>query len=90
LGDHVFLAQTGKDLWRQERLTGETWGPLVHTADRPYVTNTADEMLVCKADPPKLDVLARNRLPDEAVASIAISDGDLFIRGYKFLWCISK
>ena len=101
LGDHAyhvnepglascFELNTGKDLWKKERLTGETWGSPVHAADRVYITNTAGETLVFKADPAKLDVQARNKLPDEVLASIAISDGDLLIRGYKFLWCISK
>jgi hypothetical protein len=62
---------------------------MVHAADRLYVTNTSGETFVLKADPTKLDVLSSNKLPDRVLASIAISDGDLFIRGYKFLWCIS-
>ena len=85
-----FELKTGKDLWKQERLTNETWGSMVHAADRLYVTNTGGETFVLKADPAKVDVLARNKLPDRVLASIAISDGDLLIRGYKFLWCVSK
>jgi outer membrane protein assembly factor BamB len=84
-----FELKTGKDLWKKERLTSETWGSMVHAADRLYVTNTDGETFALKADPEKLDVLTRNKLPDRVLASIAISDGDLFIRGYKFLWCIS-
>jgi outer membrane protein assembly factor BamB len=61
----------------------------VHAGDRLYVTSTKGETVVLKADL-KLDELARNKLPDEVLASIAIADGDLLIRGYKFLWCISK
>jgi outer membrane protein assembly factor BamB len=53
------------------------------------VTSNSGETVVVKADP-KLEELARNKLPDQVLASIAISDGELFIRGYKYLWCISK
>src|SRR5262245_60310100 len=84
-----FELKTGKDLWKKERLTTETWGSMVHAADRLYVTNTSGETFVLKADPAKPDVLSRNKLPDRVLASIAISDGYLLIRGYKFLWCIS-
>jgi outer membrane protein assembly factor BamB len=84
-----FELRTGKDLWKKERLTSETWGSMVHAGDRLYVTNTSGETFVLKADPAKPDVLSSNKLPDRVLASIAISDGDLFIRGYQFLWCIS-
>lgn len=101
VGDHAFhvnepgLAscfelKSGKDLWKQERLTNETWSSMVYAGDRLYVTNTAGTTFVLKADPAKLEVLAENKLPDRVLASIAIADGDLLIRGYKFLWCVSK
>jgi outer membrane protein assembly factor BamB len=80
--------KTGKDLWQQERLTSNTWSSMVHAAGRLYVTNNSGETLVLKASP-KLEVLARNKLPDEVRASIAIGNGELFIRGYKSLWCVS-
>ncbi|MBO0697884.1 MAG: PQQ-binding-like beta-propeller repeat protein [Zavarzinella sp.] len=100
VGEHVYLInepglascfelKTGTDLWKQERLLGETWGSLVHAGGRLYVTATNGETVVLKADP-KRDELARNKLPDRVLASIAISDGELFIRGYKYLWCISN
>ncbi len=85
-----FDVKTGKDLWKQERLTTQTWGSMVRAGDRLYITNTGGETLVIKPDPIKLEVLATNKLPDKVLASIAISNGDLLIRGYKFLWCISK
>ncbi|HEX3150347.1 MAG TPA: PQQ-binding-like beta-propeller repeat protein [Gemmataceae bacterium] len=100
VGDHAYLVnepglascfelKTGKDLWKQERLMGSTWGSLVRAGDRMYVTSRDGETVVLKADPAKMDVLARNKLPDTVLASIAIADGELLIRGYKFLWCVS-
>jgi hypothetical protein len=53
------------------------------------VTSRDGQTVVFKADPAKVDVLERNKLPDEVYGSIAIADGDLLIRGYKYLWCIS-
>jgi outer membrane protein assembly factor BamB len=83
-----FELKTGKDLWDKERLLSDTWGSFVHAAGRLYVTSMAGETAVLKADP-KRTVLAENKLPDRVLSSIAVSDGDLFVRGYKHLWCIA-
>jgi outer membrane protein assembly factor BamB len=83
-----FELKTGKDLWNKARVTSTTWGSLVHAAGRLYVTNNKGETVVLAAGP-KREVLARNRLDDRVMASIAVSDGELFIRGYKHLYCIA-
>jgi len=99
IGDHAYLMneqglascfelKTGHDLWERKRVTGPTWGSFVLAAGRLYVTNMAGETVVLKADA-KFEDLARNKLPDRVLASIAVSDGEIFIRGYKHLWCIS-
>jgi outer membrane protein assembly factor BamB len=85
-----FELKSGKDVWKQERLMGSTWGSLVHAAGRLYVTSLKGETVVLKANPEKVTVIERNKLPDDVYASIAIVDGELFIRGYKYLWCVSK
>jgi outer membrane protein assembly factor BamB len=84
-----FDLKSGKDVWDKDRLTGQTWSSMVAAADRLYVTNTSGETLVIQpGDKPK--VLAKNPLDEKVLASIAISDGELFIRGYKHLWCIGE
>lgn len=85
-----FDLKTGKDSWNQERLTGETWGSMVRAGERLYVTNMAGETVVLKVNPMKVEELSRNKLPDRVLASIAIADGDILIRGYKYLWCVGK
>lgn len=101
VGEHAYLIheeglascfelKTGKDLWKRERVMGSTWASLVHAAGRLYVTSLNGETVVLKADPNKVDVLDRNKLPDQVYGSIAIVDGDLLVRGYKYLWCIGK
>jgi outer membrane protein assembly factor BamB len=84
-----FDLKTGKDLWNQERLTGPVWGSAVAAAGRLYVTNTSGETLVLKPGD-KPEVLAKNKLGERVLASPAVSDGDIFIRGYKHLWCVGK
>ena len=100
LGEHAYLMnetglascfdlKTGKDLWNKERATSSTWGSFVLAAGRLYVTNNGGETVVVKADL-KYEELAKNKLPDRVLASIAMSDGELYIRGYKYLWCVSE
>jgi outer membrane protein assembly factor BamB len=104
VGEHVYLIneqglaqcfelKTGKELWNSERVTKPTWGSLVVAGGRLYVTNQTGETVVLATNP-KLEVLARNRLGErmengEMVrGSLAVSDGEVFIRTYKQLWCI--
>jgi outer membrane protein assembly factor BamB len=39
---------------------------------------------------PRFDKLVENKLDDETIASPAISDGRMYIRGKSFLYCIGK
>jgi hypothetical protein len=61
----------------------------VEAAGRLYVTTMSGETLVLRADP-KLEVLAKNPIGERVLASLAISEGEIFIRGHKNLWCISE
>jgi outer membrane protein assembly factor BamB len=99
LGEHVYMVnepgtaqlielKTGKTVWT-ERVGAGVWGSLVHSGDRLYVTNLEGETLVLAAGP-KFEVLARNALKERTLASIAVSDGCLYIRTYQHLWCIGK
>lgn len=77
----------------QERLkgpgpTGKNWSSLVLSADGIcYAANQGGDCFVFKASP-DFELLATNSLGELIIASIAPSDGHLFIRGYKHLWCI--
>jgi outer membrane protein assembly factor BamB len=99
VGEHVYVVdepgtarciewKTGRTLWT-ERLTGNTWGSLVHAGGRLYVTNRAGETFVLAAKP-VFEVLGRNPLKESTQASVAPSDGELFIRTFKHLWCICE
>lgn len=99
-GDHFYLVnepgigqcielKTGKTLWRQ-RVAGSTWSSSVLAGDKIYVTAQSGETIVFRATPEKLDVLHRNELDEPTRASIAVSDGQLFIRTHKHLYCIGS
>jgi len=86
--------QTGKLVFN-ERVkgpgpTGQNWSSLVLSADgKLYAANQGGDCFVFKAAP-KYELLATNTLGEKIIASIAVSDGHLFIRSYQNLWCIGK
>src|SRR5262249_13676793 len=98
VGDHVFMinengilqcieVNSGKILW-EERATGRTWGSLIHADGKLYVTNQQGETVVIAAKP-AVEVLARNPLNEKSQSSPAVSNGEIFVRTYEHLWCIS-
>jgi outer membrane protein assembly factor BamB len=66
-----------------------SWSSFVRAGDRLYLVTKSSDTLVFRADP-KMELLADNALNDGMTnASLAVSDGQLFIRTYAHLWCIS-
>ena len=82
--------KTGKEYWK-EKLGGATGyhASAVVAEGRVYFTNDAGVTFVVKAEG-ELDVLAKNAIGEKVYASPAFSDGDIFHRGEKHLWCIGK
>jgi outer membrane protein assembly factor BamB len=54
-----------------------------------YVPNQSGDVFVLRADT-KFEVLATNSLREPTNASLAASDGDLFVRTDKSLWCFAS
>ena len=102
VGDHVYILeengvphcyelQTGKEVWQvQKRPGSSSWSSMVVSGDRLYVLSQNGDTHVFAASP-KYQLLTTNRLsPGERTnASLAVSNGDLFIRTAQHLWCIS-
>ena len=81
-------AKTGAEIWGRERLKAGTYSASPVLADgRIYVTNEDGVTTVMPAGP-KFEVLAENNLDDYTLSTIAISDGQLFLRTAKALWAI--
>jgi outer membrane protein assembly factor BamB len=103
IGDHVYMIEengvphcydlkTGEELWQVEtRPGGTTWGSMVHADGRLYILMRNGETLVLAASP-KYELLARNSLGRGVAtnSSLAISNGEIFIRTFTHLWCIAK
>jgi outer membrane protein assembly factor BamB len=89
---HCYELKTGEDRWKDEpRLKGTTWGSMVHADGRLYLLMRNGETVVLAAKP-KFEVLATNTLGagENTNSSVAISDGEIFIRTFRHLWCISE
>jgi outer membrane protein assembly factor BamB len=88
---HCYDLESGEDLWKQApRLTGGlTWGSIVHADGRLYLLMRNGETVVLAANPNHA-VLAVNRLGagEETNASPAVSNGRIYLRTFKHLWCI--
>jgi hypothetical protein len=83
--------KTGKALIDRERLPElhSIYASPVCAAGRIYITGRDGTTLVIKQGD-KLDVLATNRLDDPIDASPVVVGKQLFLRGEKFLYCISE
>jgi len=84
-------AKSGETLYAAQRLPEiyDVYASLVGAAGRVYVTSREGTTIVIKhgAEP---KVLATNQLDDSFSASPALVDGEFYLRGEKFLYCIAK
>ena len=88
-----FELETGKLIW-EERLRGpaaksDNWSSIVVADGKLYAINQGGDAFVLKASP-TFEVLATNSLAEATIASMAVSDGDLFVRTHKALWCFRE
>ncbi|MEO8428594.1 MAG: PQQ-binding-like beta-propeller repeat protein [Verrucomicrobiota bacterium] len=81
-------ADTGELLW-QERVGGNFSASPVAAEGRIYFLDDNGETAVIQAGP-EFKVLARNPLGEKVQASMAVSQGHLFIRTEKNLYCIGR
>jgi len=86
----AFDARTGKPLYQAQRLDGlnEVFSSPVGAQGRVYITGRDGTTMVIR-NSPRFEVLARNTLDDGIDASPALVDNNIYIRGYKYLYCIT-
>lgn len=81
----------GNTVW-EERLKGpgsrgSSWSSMLLADGKIYVPNQSGDVFVLRAAP-KFEVLATNSVSESTNASLAASDGELFLRTDNALWCI--
>jgi outer membrane protein assembly factor BamB len=81
-------AKNGESIWR-ERLGGFYSASPVAADGKIYLLSETGEMLVLRAGR-KAEVLARNDLAEQSIASPALSRGQIFIRTDRSLYAIGK
>ncbi|MCF6313322.1 MAG: PQQ-binding-like beta-propeller repeat protein [Verrucomicrobiales bacterium] len=83
--------QNGELQW-QQKLPGKarTWGSLLLSGDHIYTLSQAGESVIFKAKPTAYQQIAHNQINEKTNSSIAVSNGNLFIRTWKGLWCIGE
>jgi outer membrane protein assembly factor BamB len=83
---HCLDAKTGEEKWKQ-RLQGDFKSSPLAADGRVYFLNLAGKCTVVAATA-KFEKLAENQIDDETIASLAVSDGRIYLRGRKALYCI--
>lgn len=83
-------AKTGALVWGPQRIQPAIYSSSPVLADgKLYITNEEGTTTVIKAGP-QFEVLAENRLEEYTLSTPAISDGQIFLRTEKALYCIGK
>ena len=82
--------KTGSTVW-EERLRGpgsrgSSWSSLLLADGRIYVPNQSGDVFVLRAAP-KFELLATNSVNEPTNASLAVSNGEVFLRTDRGLWC---
>jgi len=87
----VFDARTGKPHYQLQRLdkVPNIFSSPVGAGGRVYITGREGTTLVIRHGA-TFDVLATNTLDDGFDASPALVDNELYLRGYRYLYCISE
>jgi outer membrane protein assembly factor BamB len=87
----AFDAKTGKPHYQATRIEGlqNVFASPVGAAGRIYIPSQEGATVVLKHGP-AVEQLALNTLDDGFNASPALVDGELYLRGYKSLYCIAE
>jgi len=104
VGGHIYIlnedgvaqcieARKGRGIW-EERLrgpggNGKSWSSMVSAGGKLYAINQSGDVFILRASP-RYQLLGVNSLGEETQSSMAFSNGEIFIRTYNHLWCISQ
>ncbi len=101
IGDHIFMAnagpgiiqclelQTGKEVWKDRGAGDNHWGQMCFADGRLFVTNQKGQTIVFAPNAEKYEQLAVNSLEGTSNSTPAFSDGEIFLRTSKYLYCVS-
>lgn len=86
----AFDAKTGKPHYQLQRIDGvpNVFSSPVAADGRIYIAGQDGGVAVIKHGP-TYEVLATNKLDDKFDASPALVDGEIYLRGYRYLYCVA-
>jgi outer membrane protein assembly factor BamB len=101
IGKHLFMANepgiaqcidldSGKELWKARLPGGKIWGSILHAEGRLYVTNQKGSTIVFAPNPAELEILKVNHLNERSNSTPAFSDGEIFLRTFKAVYCVGE
>lgn len=102
VGDHIFMAnagpgilqclelKTGKEVWKDRGPGANHWGQMCFADGRLYVTNQKSQTVVFSPSTERYEQLAVNSLNGSSNSTPAFSDGEIFLRTSKSLYCVSS
>jgi outer membrane protein assembly factor BamB len=82
--------ESGREVHKERSPGGAAWGSIVSAAGRFYFTTRSGDTVVFSPDPKGIKVLAVNSLGEPSNATPAFSDGEIFIRTNRAVYCIEK
>jgi hypothetical protein len=83
-------AATGKEVLTGRLPGGAAWSSFVSAGKRLYVTARSGDTVVFAPDPKTFEPLAVNKLGEPTNSTPALSDGEIFLRTSKALYCVSE
>jgi outer membrane protein assembly factor BamB len=101
VGEHLFLANagpgtfqclevsTGKEVWKARGPGANHWGQMVFANGHLYVTNQKGATVVFEPGAEEFQQVAMNQLDAGSNSTPAFSDGEIFLRTAKSLYCIA-
>jgi outer membrane protein assembly factor BamB len=82
---YCFEAATGKILWKEN--LGKQYPSAISASGLVYIPNDAGIVTVIKPGT-KFEVISKNNIGETMFASPAASNGRIYLRGAKHLYCI--
>ncbi len=79
---------TGEEKWRHFGDGQRFWSSLVGTADGLYATSQRGDTVVFAPNPKEFTLVGTNNIGEGTNATLAMSDGEIFLRTYTHLYCI--
>jgi outer membrane protein assembly factor BamB len=83
-------AATGNEVLKERFPGGSAWSSIVASGKRFYATTRSGDTVVFTPDPKKFAALAVNKLGEPTHSTPAISDGEIFLRTTKAVYCIAE